>query len=150
LAGIAGASVAPLAGRFADRRDARVIVTTALAGAAMSLVWMGGAPRAVWAIVLGIILLDLSTQAGQISNQSRIYALKAHARGRVNTVYMVTYFIGGALGSGAASLAFGLAGWDGVMVAGLCFLAAGGAAHGWGYVRTRPHRRKVWDADRVN
>lgn len=140
LVGIAGASVAPLAGRFADRRDARFTVTLALAGSALSLVWMGLAPRAVWAIVIGIVLLDLATQAGQISNQSRIYALGAHSRGRLNTVYMVTYFIGGALGSGAASLAWSLWGWAGVIAAGLLFLLLGAVAHRWGYVRTRRRR----------
>lgn len=141
LAGVAGASVAPVAGRFADRRDARLTVTLALAGSALSLIWMGCAPRTVWAIVAGIVVLDLATQAGQISNQSRIYALRAHSRGRLNTVYMVTYFIGGALGSGAASLAWSLAGWRGVTAAGLIFLFGGAMAHRWGYLRAGPHRR---------
>jgi len=76
-------------------------------------------------LVLGVLLLDLGVQGAQISNQSRIYALRADARSRLNTVYMTLYFIGGAFGSAIGSFAWSFDGWAAVSVAGIgmCLLA---------------------------
>lgn len=70
------------------------------------------------ALIAGILLLDVGVQGMHISNQSVIYALAGDARSRVTTIYLTSYFIGGALGSFAASVAFGADGWRGVCVAG--------------------------------
>ena len=35
----------------------------------------------------------------QITNQAVIYALRPDARSRINSAYMVCYFLGGAIGS---------------------------------------------------
>jgi len=43
--------------------------------------------------------VDLAVQCGQVANQSRIFALRAEARGRLNTAYMTCSFLGGTLGS---------------------------------------------------
>lgn len=137
LVGIGGASVAPLAGRLADSGDPRRTVTMALIGSAISMAWLLLAPRTVWAIIIGIVLLDVATQSGQISNQSRIYSLSHTARSRLNTVYMVSYFVGGAMGSGVASIAWGSLGWPGVTASGMGFLALGGLAHHWGYLKSK-------------
>lgn len=80
-------------------------------------------------LVIGVVVLDVGVQAAQISNQSRIYALKPDARSRVNTVYMVCYFIGGALGSSAGVLAWRAFGWTGMCAAGLLFAALAGGFH---------------------
>lgn len=82
-------------------------------------------------LIVGVIVLDVGVQAAQISNQSRIYALSPHARSRVNTVYMVAYFIGGALGSGVGAVVWPMFGWLGVSAAGVVF--AGLAA--WNHLR---------------
>ena len=58
--------------------------------------------------------MDLGVQAGHVSNQTRIYALDPDARSRLNTVYMVCYFVGGALGSFLGTWAWHRAGWIGV------------------------------------
>jgi predicted MFS family arabinose efflux permease len=68
-----------------------------------------------------VVLLDFGTQASHINNQARIFALDPQARSRVNTVYMVTYFTGGALGSLAGTRAWVHAGWGGVCATGACF-----------------------------
>ena len=64
----------------------------------------------LWGLALGVILLDLGTQAAHISNQTRILSLDATALSRFNTIYMVSYFIGGTLGSAIGATAWTLAG----------------------------------------
>ena len=54
-------------------------------------------------LIIGVILLDLGAQSTLVSNQARIYSLLPEARSRLNTVYMVSYFAGGALVLGGAN-----------------------------------------------
>ncbi|MGF6753757.1 putative MFS family arabinose efflux permease [Paraburkholderia sp. GAS42] len=134
IVGAAGALAAPLAGKFSDRRGPRSIISLAIGLVAVSFVIFGVSGASIAGLVAGVIVLDVGVQAAQISNQSRIYALKPEARSRVNTVYMVCYFIGGAAGSAVGAVAWHAFGWIGVSVAGL--LCAGLAA--WNHARGRP------------
>ena len=80
------------------------------------------------ALILGVILLDAGVQGAQVANQSRVLALRAEARNRVNTIYMISYFSGGSLGSALGSWAWTHWGWSGVCaVGGGLMLAAVGA-----------------------
>ncbi|MEC5405881.1 MFS transporter [Paraburkholderia sp. MPAMCS5] len=121
IVGAAGALAAPLAGKFADRRGPRAVITLSIVLVAISFAVFGVSAKSIVGLVIGVIILDVGVQAAQISNQSRIYALKPEARSRVNTVYMVAYFIGGALGSGVGAAVWPVFGWVGVSVAGLLF-----------------------------
>jgi len=76
-------------------------------------------------MVVGVILLDLGAQSAHVSNQSRIYAIRPEARSRMNTAYMVAYFVGGALGSCGGAWGWGRAGWLGVCLVGLGMTVAG-------------------------
>jgi MFS family permease len=58
--------------------------------------------------------MDLGVQSGHVSNQTRIYALAPEAKSRLNTFYMVCYFIGGALGSVLGAWSWRAAAWRGV------------------------------------
>ncbi|KAB0632166.1 MFS transporter [Burkholderia stagnalis] len=129
IVGAAGALAAPYAGRFADARGPRAIISLAIALVAASFVIFALSGASIAGLVIGVIVLDVGVQAAQISNQSRIYALKPDARSRVNTVYMVCYFIGGALGSSAGVLAWRAFGWTGMCAAGLLFAALAGGFH---------------------
>jgi predicted MFS family arabinose efflux permease len=129
IVGAAGALAAPLAGRFADRRGPRAIISLSIALVAISFVIFGVSGASIAGLVIGVIVLDVGVQAAQISNQSRIYALKPDARSRVNTVYMVCYFIGGALGSSVGAVAWRAIGWTGVCIAGFLFAALAGWIH---------------------
>jgi predicted MFS family arabinose efflux permease len=129
LVGLVGALAAPVVGRLADRRSPRAVVGLALGitAAAFAVLWAFG--WHLWGLALGVVLLDLGVQGAQISNQARIYALVPEAPSRVNTVYMFAYFLGGALGSILGATAWGTAGWTGVCILGLGFLAAGLAVY---------------------
>jgi predicted MFS family arabinose efflux permease len=131
IVGAAGALAAPLAGKSADKRGPRAVITLAIGLVAISYLVFAVSGRSLVGLVIGVLVLDVGVQAAQISNQSRIYALKPDARSRVNTVYMTAYFIGGAAGSMIASIAWHAFGWVGVCVAGL---AATGFA-GWSHSR---------------
>ncbi|PSR21446.1 MAG: MFS transporter [Sulfobacillus acidophilus] len=133
LVGVAGALIAPVAGRLADRRDPRFAVIGALILAVVVYVLLGVASAILPLLILGIIGVDLATNSAQISNQARVYGIRPEARGRSNTVYMVCYFIGASLGSALGSLLWTELGWVGVM--GLCvvFIGLAGAIHYWSY-----------------
>jgi predicted MFS family arabinose efflux permease len=95
VVGAVGAGVAPLAGKFSDRRSPRLVVSIAIfvVLVAFAVFWCWG--FRLWGLVLGVILLDAGVQAAQVANQSRVLSLKPEARNRVNTVYMICYFGGG-------------------------------------------------------
>lgn len=125
LVGIVGAMAAPMAGRFADRRSPRWTIGAGLGCVLLSYLVLGLAGATLWGLVAGVILLDLGAQAAHISNQARIYAIRPEARSRMNTAYMVAYFIGGALGSYGGAWGWSRAGWWGVCLVGLAMTAAG-------------------------
>ena len=122
--GVAGALAAPLVGRAAgDRSDRRlnaIAIGTILAGFGVLALSRGN----LAVIALAVILLDFGAQANHISNQTRIFGLRDEARSRLNTVYMVTYFTGGALGAYAGALAYSAWGWLGVCTVGAAMCAA--------------------------
>jgi len=129
LVGIAGASAAPFAGRMADRRGPYVMVGIGmLATGAAFVVLMQGAD-VLATLILGILVLDFGVQSTQISNQARIYSLGAHARSRINSVYMVSYFLGGALGSSAGAVAYDHGGFKLSCAVALVLVAIGLIAH---------------------
>ncbi|EIP98674.1 arabinose efflux permease family protein [Opitutaceae bacterium TAV1] len=118
LIGVAGALVAPVSGRLSDRFSARAVNGVALVVMVVSFAMMALADRSLAWLVAGVFLMDAGAQGSQISNQSRIYALSPALRNRINAIYMVGYFIGGALGSAAGSWALQQGGWTGVCLAG--------------------------------
>lgn len=138
IVGAGGAMAAPIAGKFADRRGPRTIVSLSIVLAAIAFVVFAVSGTSLIGLVIGVIVLDVGVQAAQISNQSRIYALKPEARSRVNTVFMVCYFIGGAAGSAVGALVWPVFGWLGVSIAGLGFTMLAGFNHLRG--RPEPHK----------
>jgi len=134
VVGAAGALTAPYAGRFADKRGPRAIVTMSIVLMALAFVIFAVSSTSIVGLVIGVIVLDVGMQGAQISNQSRIYALRPEARSRVNTVYMVCYFIGGAIGSAVGVGVWHAFGWIGVCAAGLGFIALAA----WVHIGTRP------------
>lgn len=118
IVGAVGVLFAPWAGRLADRKGPAFTVALAILTAIASYVVFDVTGRTLWGLIAGVILLDLGVQAGHVANQTRIYALVPEARSRLNTVYMVTYFLGGALGSALGAWGWSIAGWEGVCTAG--------------------------------
>ena len=124
LVGVAGALAASFVGRLADRMDARRTTGIAVGVVVVSfaLFWLTG--HFLWGLIIGVILLDLGMQSIQVSNQTRVYSLNPHERNRLNSVYMVSYFIGGSFGSLLGSYGWSIAGWTGVCAVGGILLVA--------------------------
>jgi len=125
VVGVAGALAAPLVGRAADARSDRRINAIAIASMLIGFAVLAAAGGSLLGIAVGVVLLDFGAQANHISNQARIFALREEARSRVNTIYMVTYFAGGALGAYGGTLAYTAWGWIGVCAVGAAICAAG-------------------------
>jgi predicted MFS family arabinose efflux permease len=131
IVGAVGVLIAPAAGRLADRKGPAFTVALAvlIAIASYGVFYLVGSNIA--GLVAGVILLDLGVQAGHVANSTRIYALIPEARSRLNTVYMVTYFIGGAIGSALGAFGWAHWGWNGVCLAGTLQLLIALAVRSW-------------------
>lgn len=119
LVGIVGAITAPYAGRLSDQYSPRTVSGIAAGAAFISFIILGLFGHHLLGLILGVILLDLGIQGAQIANQTQIYTLLPKARNRLNAIYMVTYFIGGALGSTLGVTLWSAWEWEGVCWGGL-------------------------------
>ena len=113
LLGASSAAAAPIVGRMSDRhgpeRSILIAIVATLAGYVV-LLFTG---RHLAGLIAAIALIDVGVQSGHVANQSRIYSLVPDARSRVNTFYMVAFFVGGALGSYIGPVGFNVGGWTG-------------------------------------
>ncbi len=119
LVGAAGAVMASAAGRHADRGRVvglTVLSATCIAGAYAAIL-LGA--RSLPVLVGGIVVLDVGCQGMHITNQSEIYRLRGEVRTRLNSLYMMAYFLGGTAASGASAALYGLYGWSAVAGLGL-------------------------------
>ncbi|OYD98364.1 MFS transporter [Nostoc sp. 'Peltigera membranacea cyanobiont' 213] len=109
---IVGALMAPVFGKLADRGNSQRSLTIAVSLVIVSLVIAKIASSSAIAIAVAVLLLDIGVQAIQVTNVARIYTLDAQSNSRINTVYMTTYFIGGAVGTSIGLLCWNLGGWN--------------------------------------
>jgi predicted MFS family arabinose efflux permease len=100
-----------LVGMFASPSIGRLVMVAfcLVVGSTWSIAWL----------IAAVVVLDLGSRANLVANQTRLYALLPQARGRLNTVFMTSYFLGGAVGSTVGAFAAGRYGWLGVATAGL-------------------------------
>ncbi|MEU1820135.1 MFS transporter [Streptomyces roseifaciens] len=125
LIGVAGALAATVAGRLNDRGLSRRTTGIALALLAASWLPLAFTRSSLWALVAGVILLDLAVQAVHVTNQTLIYALHPDAGSRLIGGYMVFYSIGSATGALAATSLCTVAGWGAVCALGAAFSCLG-------------------------
>lgn len=124
LFGVAGAMVAPAAGRLGDRGHSGLTVTISLAVmiAGWGLLALGGS--SLIGLIAGIVLFDAGFQGAHINHQRTVFALRPEARSRVNTAYMLAFFLGGVAGSTLAAIVYNAAGWDGICLLGVALAAS--------------------------
>ncbi len=125
LVGLVGAIAAQRAGRL---HDAGWSVRASGLGWALVVVAFGLAAlagRSVVLVVVAILVLDVAIQGINILNQTRMFAVSGEARSRLNTAFVTSNFLCGAVGSVLAGVLWSAGGWTAVTLtgAGLALLA---------------------------
>ncbi|XOK64839.1 MFS transporter [Paenibacillus elgii] len=133
LVGVAGALAAARAGRLADRGFGQRTTGIALTLLLVSWLPISLTERSLWALIAGVVLLDLAVQAVHVTNQGMIYNVRPEARSRLAGAYMIFYSIGSAVGSISSTLMYARAGWTGVCLLGAAI--SGLALLFWGLTR---------------
>lgn len=135
LVGVVGALAAPQVGKIADRRSPLFTVRLGILTSTIAFIlfWLAG--HHLGGLILGVILLDLGVQTTQISNQTSIYRLPANLHSRLNALYIMCYFIGGAIGSYLGAFGWTNKQWSGVCALSLLMLAISFAA----LIKRKPH-----------
>ena len=123
--GLSGILVASLVGRHAERWGSVRIIALGLATLALSFAVSVLGARSLLGLALGAVLLDMGMQASHLANQTVLFGLQPELRNRINAIYMVSFFIGGAAGTAGASLAWEFARWQGVCCVGGAFALCG-------------------------
>jgi len=129
LVGAFGAIAAGLMGRLSDKMDAFKLSFFTLLLVLVSFIIFIFSGHSIIGLVIGVIVLDMGVQATHISNQAIIFSLSAAARNRINTIYMLSYFIGGSLGTLLVSSLWGSYHWTGVCITGITLSAIAIGVH---------------------
>lgn len=132
LVGVGGAFGAPLAGRAGDRGwsaqatvTAHILVALAMAFAAWGgRAGLGAAFPGLVALGASAILLDVGQTSDQMLGRRQVNLLHPEHRARLNGAFVGLTFLGGALGSMTAGLAWARWGWVGVCGSGALFALA--------------------------
>jgi predicted MFS family arabinose efflux permease len=122
LVGAVGALGARIIGGLNDKKDSRILIISCIVTSVSAYTILGFASTSIIGIIIGIIVLDFGIQGTMVSTQSLIYSLSDSERSRLNTVFIVSNFIGGAIGSTLGALAWNLYNWTGVCIVGTIML----------------------------
>jgi predicted MFS family arabinose efflux permease len=129
LAGVSGAIAAPVSGRLADGGHGAAVTAASMVAAAASFLAANLAPAgsstSLALLVAAAVLLDFGAQANLVVGFRAIFALGAESRGRLNGLYIASFFAFGALGSGVGAWAYADGGWRLASALGLAFPIAG-------------------------
>jgi predicted MFS family arabinose efflux permease len=118
LVTLLGIVASPRIGALADRFGARVMAFTSAIILIAGFACIAAGGHILGCLLVGMVLLDLGNRTGLVANQSRIHALRPEARSRLNTVFMASYFLGGAVGAALGNYGVHRAGWIGLAAVG--------------------------------
>jgi len=121
---LAGVSGAKLSGVWVNKVGSRNMITIALGLIATGFIVSGLYGDSLAGLIAGIILIDFGVFSAQVSNQVRVFSIDPGAQSRINGIYMLGYYLGGAAGSVAGVKAFAVFGWAGVSVLSLILISA--------------------------
>lgn len=119
ICGIAGALTASNVGKYIPKYGVERINYIGAGIILASWVLLAFTHSSYIGIIAGIVLIDIGMQCVQLTNQSATMKLSASAPSRMNTIFMVTYFIGGSLGTFLAGTLWSQFGWLGTVASGI-------------------------------
>lgn len=119
LCGVAGALTASIVGRYV-----RILGVKRLNYIGCMIIMFSWAIMYIFqdtylGFIIGIMLIDIGMQCIQLSNQTYVLTSVPNAANRVNTIFMTTYFVGGALGTFLTGLFWQEMQWEGVVTVGV-------------------------------
>lgn len=123
LAGLAGALMARRAGILHDRGHSVMATCLALLLALVAIGVAAWGRNSLYLIILAIILIDIAVQTLNVLHQTRIISINPAMRSRLSTIFVVSNFIGAAVGSALAGILWHAGGWSAVMTGAAGFLA---------------------------
>jgi len=135
LVGIAGAVAAMRVGRLFDRGLSLPAIGAGLLLTLAALVISGIGTTSIIAVLVSVALFSVGLQSVQVLVQTRMLSIDPAARSRLNTVFIVGNFIGGAIGSTLAGVFWEVGGWPVLMFA--AATVVGVALTIWATQRTR-------------
>jgi predicted MFS family arabinose efflux permease len=145
LSGVAGALMTSGGGRLIDRyrhwRWQSSGVCLAVLALSFALLMLGGT-SILW-LVAGAVVMDAAIQAVHVTNQSVVYELNDDARSRLASGYMISFALGGAVGSACSAEAYHRWGWDGSCWVGVALAAAGLLAWAFGSGAERARQQQL-------
>lgn len=119
LVGVVGALLASRAGRLADHEYGQIVSFIALLLLTLSWLPIAFMDSSLWALIIGIILLDVGGQSLHVTNQSMIYCSEPEAHSRLVGLYMMFYAVGSGFGAVSSTWIYAHAGWNGVCLLGV-------------------------------
>lgn len=119
ICGMAGALTASFVGKYVKKIGVRSFNFIGCGLILLSWLFLFVGANSYIGIIAGIIIIDIGMQCVQLSNQTSIFELPPQASNRVNTIFMTTYFIGGATGTFLAGTCWELYEWHGVICVGV-------------------------------
>jgi len=117
--GMIGALGATLSGKLNDKYNSKKLIYLFTGILVLSWIVFQFSGTSILGLVIGVLAVDFGLQCLHVTNQNIIFKQNPEARNRVNTIYMVIYFIGGALGTVTGAYAWQHYQWTGVATLGL-------------------------------
>jgi YNFM family putative membrane transporter len=115
----AGVVSSRMAGRLSGRFSPRTLIAVGLAVEAAGMALTLAEPLGL--ILLGLVVLVVGTFIAQAVAPAFVNATAETAKGGASALYLMSYYVGGTLGSALPGLAWQAAGWEGVV--GACVAA---------------------------
>ena len=109
---VAGALLAPYIGKIADKINPTFTKMLSVGMIVLSILLMKWFDSSLTAFIVATLLLDIGFQAVQINNLAQIYTLDESAHSRINTAYMSSMFLGGAIGTFVGVYCWEHGGWE--------------------------------------
>ena len=124
LIGVFGALSTTKIGRIADRGYTLQLTWIGIAVLAVSWAFLYYGGQSLISYILGYGIINFGLATVHSSNQNIIFRLRPDAKSRINSIYMTTYFIGGACGSAVGVYAWQHGGWLMTCIAGIILVIA--------------------------